>query len=99
MTTIQLRRYTLVEGERDAFIAWWREMIPPLRSAAGFTVEFAYMDDAAGEFVWAVSVPGDQAEFTRIDAAYQSSDARRIAFDGLPERVARAQLSLVEPVY
>ena len=28
MKTIQLRRYTLVEGEYDAFVAWWTEWMP-----------------------------------------------------------------------
>ena len=41
MKTIQLRRYTLVEGEYDAFVAWWTEWMPRVRPAAGFTVEFA----------------------------------------------------------
>ena len=33
MRTIQLRRYTLVDGEYDAFVAWWREWMPKVRPA------------------------------------------------------------------
>ena len=29
--TIQLRRYTLVDGEYDAFLAWWKEWMPRVR--------------------------------------------------------------------
>ena len=32
MRTIQLRRYTLVDGEYDAFVAWWTEWMPKVRS-------------------------------------------------------------------
>lgn len=99
MKTVQLRRYTLVDGESEAFVAWWTAVIPALRAAAGFTLEFAYLDAESGEFIWAVSVPGDAADFTRVDEAYQASDTRRAAFAGLTERVAHARVSLVETIY
>ncbi len=33
MRTIQLRRYTLVDGEYDAFVAWWQDWMPRVRPA------------------------------------------------------------------
>ena len=42
MRTIQLRRYTLVDGEYDAFVAWWQAWMPQVRPGAGFAIEFAY---------------------------------------------------------
>ena len=60
MRTIQLRRYTLVDGEYDAFLAWWEEWMPRVRPATGFAIEFAYGLRETNEFVWAVSAEGDQ---------------------------------------
>ena len=41
MRTIQLRRYTLFDGEYDAFVAWWQDAMPRVRPPAGFTIDFA----------------------------------------------------------
>ncbi|MEV7340078.1 NIPSNAP family containing protein [Streptomyces sp. NPDC093544] len=95
---IQLRRYEIVPGELDAFVDWWRATMPALRTKAGFTIEFAYVDKDAGEFVWAVSVPGTVEDFARVDAAYRTSEDRRSVFAGLPERVAKAHVGFVWPV-
>jgi hypothetical protein len=94
--TIQLRRYTLVDGEYDAFVEWWCEAIPALRSPAGFAIEFAYGLRETNEFVWAVSVQGDRAEFERLEAAYLASDARAAAFEGLPQRIAVHDVRIVD---
>jgi len=94
---IQLRRYEIVPGELDAFADWWRATMPVLRAKAGFTIEFAYVDEDAGEFVWAVSVPGTVEDFERVEAAYLSSEDRRQAFDGLPQRVAKQHVGFVRP--
>jgi hypothetical protein len=86
--TIQLRRYTLVDGEYGAFVEWWRGAMPAVRPAAGFTIEFAYGLRDTNEFVWAVSAPGDRDEFLRLEAAYMASDARAAVFARVPQRVA-----------
>lgn len=88
MKTIQFRRYTLVEGEYDAFVAWFEQWMPRVRPAAGFTIEFAYGIPDKNEFAWAVSVEGDQARFAEVEQAYMASDARAEAFAGVPQRVA-----------
>ncbi|WP_240659013.1 hypothetical protein [Microbacterium sp. CPCC 204701] len=88
MKTIQLRRYTLVEGEYDAFVDWWQRWMPKVRPAAGFEIEFAYGLRETNEFVWAVSAPGDEAAFLDREKTYMASDARAEAFDGVPQRVA-----------
>ena len=98
MKTIQLRRYTLVDGEYDAFLAWWNEWMPRVRPAAGFTIEFALGLPATNEFVWAVSADGDEAAFLRRESAYLASDARAQAFDGLPKRVAEYDIRFVEEI-
>ena len=74
MRTIQLRRYTLVDGEYDAFLAWWQEWMPRVRPAAGFTIEFAYGLPETNEFVWAVSAEGDEEAFLAREQAYLASE-------------------------
>ena len=88
MKTIQLRRYTLVDGEYDAFVEWWHSAMPAVRPAAGFAIEFAYGLRDTNEFVWAVSAPGDRDEFLRLEEAYLASDARAAVFAGVPQRIA-----------
>ncbi|WP_127792833.1 hypothetical protein [Agromyces sp. LHK192] len=95
MKTVQLREYRIVEGEYEAFVEWWQATMPELRTRMGYTVEFAYGSPADGTFTWAVSVPGDEAEFTRVDEAYKVSPERAEVFDGLPQRVAESTLSFV----
>ncbi|KQM84218.1 hypothetical protein [Agromyces sp. Leaf222] len=88
MKTIQLRRYTLVDGEYDAFVAWWESTMPKVRPAAGFAIEFAYGLRESNEFVWAVSAEGDQEAFLALEATYLASPGRAAAFEGVPQRVA-----------
>lgn len=96
MKTVQLRRYTLVDGEYDAFVAWWTEWMPRVRSEAGFTIEFAYGIREANQFVWAVSARGDAEAFVAREQEYLASDARAAAFDGVPQRVAVYDIALVD---
>lgn len=98
MKTVQLRRYQIVEGELEAFVEWFESRMPAVRRATGFELEFAYARPEANEFVWAVSVPGDRAEFERVEAAYVVSPERAGAFEGVPERIAAKEISFVEPV-
>ncbi|QEO13636.1 hypothetical protein FLP10_03765 [Agromyces intestinalis] len=98
MKTIQLRRYQLVDGTYDAFVAWWQEWMPRVRAEAGFGIEFAYGLPETNEFVWAVSVDGDRAEFEAREAAYLPSAARAAAFEGQPQRVASSVIRIVEDV-
>ncbi len=96
--TIQLRRYTLVDGEYDAFVEWWHHAMPAVRPPAGFTIEFAYGIRASNEFIWAVSVPGDRAEFERLEAAYMASEERAAVFQGVPQRVALYDIRFVDDI-
>jgi len=96
--TVQLRRYELVEGVLDDFVAWFTSTLIPARLSEGFTIEFAYADREVDEFVWAVSTPGDATRFAEVEAAYLQSEARAAAFAGQPVRVATQHVRLVEPV-
>jgi len=94
--TIQLRRYTLVDGEYDAFLEWFQGAMPRVRPAAGFTIEFAYGLRETNEFVWAVSTPGDRDAFLALEQAYMASEARAEAFAGVPQRVAEYHVRFVD---
>jgi len=96
--TIQLRRYELVDGVLDDFVAWFEARIVPAREAEGFTIEFAYADREVNQFVWAVSVPGDAEAFTAVEETYLASDSRAAAFAGEPTRVATSHVRLIEQV-
>ena len=98
MKTIQLRRYTLVEGEYDAFLAWWREWMPRVRAEAGFTIDFAYGLPETDEFIWAVSAEGDREGFLALEETYMASDARAEAFAGVPQRVAEYNVRFVDGI-
>jgi hypothetical protein len=96
--TIQLRRYTLVDGSYDAFVEWWHGAMPAVRPAAGFTIEFAYGLRESNEFVWAVSAPGDREAFLELEQAYMASDARAAVFEGVPQRVAVYDIRFVDHI-
>lgn len=96
MKTVQLRRYQIVPGEYEAFVSWFDSRMPAVRRGAGFEVEFAYGVAETSEFVWAVSVAGDRAEFERVEAAYAASPERAAAFEGVPDRIAGKSIDYVE---
>ena len=99
MKTIQFRRYTLVAGEYDAFVAWWQEWMPRVRPAAGFTIDFAYGLRETDEFVWAVSADGDQDAFLELERTYMASDERAEAFAGVPQRIAEYNIRFVDDIF
>ncbi len=96
MKTVQIRRYELAPGAFDDFVAWWEEHFPKLRTEYGFNIEFAYGLRETDEFVWAVSAPGDRAEFERLMGPYNASEERERAFAGQPERILVHHISYVE---
>jgi hypothetical protein len=98
VTTVQLRRYELVPGERDAFMAWWRDSLLPVRRAHGFEIIFAYLVAETDEFIWAVSHAGDAEEFKRAEGEYARAPAREAAFAGIPQRVRAIRVDLVEVI-
>ena len=95
--TVQLRRYRVIDGELDAFVDWWRSRLLPARVAYGFTLESALVVPETNEFVWAVSAPGDEEAFARLDAAWTASSERVAAFEGVPQRVASMDLRIAVP--
>lgn len=90
----QLRRYEIVPGEMDAFLAWFPQIIK-VREQYGFKVVFAVADRDSNEFTWAVSHDGD---FDAAFDVYNVSSERAKAFEGQPTRVAKAHIAMVDQV-
>lgn len=100
--TVQLRRYEFAPGDMEAFVRWWSTRLVPVRLAAGFTIEFAYSLPDHNEFIWAVSVAGDQALFTSVESSYRTSPERDIAFSAAPpqalaQHIAFASVADADP--
>jgi antibiotic biosynthesis monooxygenase (ABM) superfamily enzyme len=96
--TVQLRRYEIIPGKLDEFVAWWQELLWPARVQHGFTLEFAFADHENSQFVWSVSLPVDEAEFRVRDAAWNDSRERAAALDGQPKRAEVHHTSIVRDV-
>lgn len=94
--TVQLRRYHLIPELADDFLVWWPTLLVPAREAAGFTIEFATYVPESREFVWAVSVPGDEAAFRAVDQAWISSPERAAIFVEHSTWTAQAQVDFVQ---
>jgi antibiotic biosynthesis monooxygenase (ABM) superfamily enzyme len=95
--TTQLRRYRIVPGTMDDFVAWWSALLLPARVAFGFRLEGAWSVPETDEFVWTVSAAGDETAFRELDAAWAASPERAKAFEGQPQRVAESVLHLATP--
>jgi len=90
----QLRRYEVVDGGLDRLVEWFPNIIP-VREKYGFTVNFAYADREANEFVWSVSHPDD---FKAAEAVYNDSPERTAAFVGFDNPVAKLHVTMVDEV-
>lgn len=97
MSTVQLRRYRIAEGELDGFVLWFRRAAKT-RARFGFTVEFAYLNREVGEFVWAVSHPGDSAAFDEAEASWRIDPERAAVFADLHDCITEHHVTRVEPV-
>ncbi len=95
--TSQLRIYSVLPGQMDAFVRVFSEQIVPLRVAVGFRVDGAWRDDDEGVFAWVVSYDGPDTWEAREAAYYGSPE--RAAMDPQPGVFLRgAQTRLMRPV-
>ena len=91
----QLRRYELVDGGGLDRLTEWFPAIIPVREKYGFTVNFAYADREANQFVWSVSHPDD---FAAAEAIYNDSPERAAAFVGFENPVTAMHVTMVDEV-
>lgn len=78
--TWQLRSYRVADGEFEAWLREWRELILPLRRAHGFEVLGPWRAED-GRFVWLIG----RDDFGAADDAYYASP-ERAAMDPDPAR-------------
>lgn len=95
MATVQLRRYELVPGMIDDFLAWFPRIVA-VRKGFGFTVLFGLADRENDQFVWGVRFEGDRAAFDAAVETYNASPERAAVFEGQPTRVSKMHLAFVE---
>ncbi len=93
----QLRRYEIVEGRMDEFLAAFPRMIP-VRNQSGFSLDFAYADRDNNQFVWSTTHEGDIDAFKAAEAVYADSPERAIALEGLRGLVDKAHVAMVQAV-
>ena len=96
MRTYQLRRYQIATGKMAEFTTWLHSILIPVREGFGFRIEFQLIDHQASEFVWCVSVSGDEVEFLKIQDLYASSAERAKAFESFPNCIDSMQISFVK---
>lgn len=96
MRTYQLRRYQIAAGAMPGFTDWLHETLIPVRKGFGYRVELQLIDHVANEFVWCISLAGDQAEFLKIQEQYNTSSERARAFETFPKCIDSMQISFVE---
>ena len=93
MPETQLRRYEIKPGAMDDFLGAWRGVVP-IRERYGFRVVFAYVNDEANEFVWAIAHDDD---FAAADTVYYSSPERAAASPNPADFIATMHLNMVRP--
>lgn len=96
MRTHQLRRYKIAYGKLPEFTSWLNSTLIPVRESFGFRVEFQLVDREASEFVWCVSLEGDEQNFLKIQEQYNESAERAKAVETLPKCIDSMTISFVE---
>lgn len=94
--TYQLRRYKIATGAMSGFTAWLNSTLIPVREGFGYRIEFQLVDHEASDFIWCVSLAGDEAEFLKIQEQYNTSAERAKAFETFPKCIDSMQISFVE---
>lgn len=71
----QLRNYLTEPGCAEQFATEWLRGVKPLREAAGFSIEAAWVVPSEDRFVWVMGW-GGPGTFSEADAHYYESPAR-----------------------
>ena len=94
--TYQLRRYQIAAGAMSGFTAWLNSTLIPVREGFGYQIEFQLVDHEANEFVWCVSLAGDEESFLKVQEQYNASAERAKAFETFPKCIDSMQISFVQ---
>jgi hypothetical protein len=98
MQTHQLRRYELDPERATDFVDWFGSGLAEVRTAHGFTIEWAYLAADRTEFTWLVSFEGDVDAFLAAEAVYSASDASKALIAVLPDAIRGMHTSFVAQV-
>jgi hypothetical protein len=98
LKTIQLRRYEITPGKMAEFLHWIDQDLMPVRTTFGFKAEWRYIDVEKNEYIWAVSLPTDEAGFLAIQAEYEDSAGRNLAFESYPNCITQKHVNFVAEV-
>lgn len=80
----------------DGFTTWLHSTLIPVRDSFGFRVEFQLVDQQADEFIWCVSLAGDEESFLKVQEQYNTSSERAKAMETFPACIDSMQISFVE---
>ena len=72
---VEVRRYDILDGQLDEFVARWTSGVLPLRGEFGFTIVGAWAIPGTNEFVWVVG-HDTEASFADAEERYYSSTER-----------------------
>lgn len=71
---VEIRRYVIVPGRRDEFVAWFEETIVPAMEAAGMRIIGRYVSLDDPDVFFYLRRFADEAERDRLCAAFYESD-------------------------
>jgi hypothetical protein len=92
----QLRRYTIRDGEMQAWIEEWSRHIRPLRERFGFRVVGAWTA-GANDFLWILRYEG-RAGWAEADAAYYDSADRKAIEPNPARHIEASEETMISPV-
>jgi hypothetical protein len=75
----------------DDFLVAWRGVVA-IRAQYGFRVVFAYVNDEANEFIWAITHDGD---FAAADKTYYASPERAAASPNPADYISTMHVNMV----
>ena len=91
MAGTQLRRYEIKPGEMEDFLVAWRAVVV-IREQFGFRAVFAYVNEEANEFIWAIAHDGD---FEAAAEQYYASPEREAVNPNPVDNIATMHVHMV----
>ena len=95
MAGTQLRRYEIKPGEMDDFLVAWRGVVV-IREKFGFRAVFAYVNEEAIEYIWAIAHDGD---FEAAAEQYYASQEREAVNQNQVDYIATMHVHMVREPY
>ena len=94
---VQLRLYTINQGNLRQFADEWKKNVMPLRIEDGFQSDGAWIVEETNQFVWLLRYEGAESWEVK-EAAYYSSAARKAVAPNPARLIARPEEFFVESI-